>query len=85
MFVAMKPTRFPVCMSECHLTSVHDNLRLTTNNGAKTSIKTRLKLAGHQRIVSSCFCENGEVDGEEGEIEDGGNGSEESESGDTIS
>ena len=85
MFVAVKQTRFPVRVSERHLTSVHDNLRLAPNNGPKASIKARLKLTGHQRIVSSCLGEDGEVDGEEAEIEDGRDGNEEGDPGDTIS
>ena len=69
MFMTMKPAGLPMSVSQSNLTSVNNHLRLTTDNGSKTSIKTRLELACHQGVMSSSFGQDCEVKREETKIE----------------
>ena len=70
MFMTMKPAGLSMSVSQSNLTSVNNHLRLTTNNGSKTSIKTCLELTRHQGVVGSSLGQDREVEGEETKIEE---------------
>ena len=50
--------------------------RLSGNDGAKSSLETGLELAGHEGVMGPRLGEEGEMEVEEGDVEDGRDGSE---------
>ena len=76
MLVAEEPTGLAVCVSQSHLATVSDHLGLTLDDGAQPALQAGLELAGHQGVVRPGLAQDGEVDGEEAEVEEGGDGEE---------
>ena len=72
MFMAVHPACLPVSVAQCDLATMGYHARLTTDYGAKPSLQAGLELAGHHRIVCASLGQNAKVQGEQAQVEDGG-------------
>jgi hypothetical protein len=72
MCMAVHPASLAVCVAQCDLATMGYHTRLTTDYGAKPSLKAGLELAGHQGIVCATVGQDAEVQGEQAQVEDGG-------------
>ena len=84
MLVAVEPAGLAVCVSQSHLATVCDHLWLALYDGAQPSLQTGLELASHQGVVGPRLAQDGEVDGEEAEVEEGGDGYEDGDPGHEV-
>ena len=85
MFMGVEPAGLAMGVSQGNLTAMDNHLRLTPHNGAQTTIKTGLELAGHQRIMSASLGQDAEVEGEESKVEDSWDEGEDGQPGETVS
>ena len=75
MLVTVEPAGLAVSVTQSDLTAVHNDLRLSSHNGAEAAIEAGLELRGHQAVVGPGLGQDCEVEPEEAEIEHGGDGS----------
>ena len=84
VLVAVKPAGLAVSVSQGHLATVGDHLGLALDDGAQPSLQAGLELARHQGVVGPRLAQDGEVDGEEAEVEEGGDGQEDGDPGHEV-
>ena len=85
VLVTVQPAGLAVGVAQSDLAAVNDDLGLTSHNGAEAALEAGLELRGHQAVVSPGLGQNGEVEPEEAEVEQGGDGGEERDPGGGVS
>lgn len=85
VLVTVEPAGLAVGVTQRDLAAVNNDLRLTSDNGAEAALETGLELRGHQAVVSPGLGQDGEVQPEEAEVEQGGDGGEERDPGGGVS
>jgi len=83
--VAVEPAGLAVSVTQSDLTAVHNDLGLASHDGAEAAIEAGLELRGHQAVVGAGLGQDGEVEPEEAEIEQGGDGGEQRDPGGGVS
>ena len=59
-------------VAKSNLATMSNHSRLASDNRAKTSLQAGLELAGHQGIVGPSLGQDAEVQGEQAQVENGG-------------
>jgi len=72
VLVAVEPAGLPVGVPEGHLGAVRDHPRLAPDDAPQPALQARLELRAHEGVVRPGLGQQGEVEGEEAEVEEGG-------------
>ena len=74
MFVRVHPAGAPVRVPQRDLASVRNDGGLAAHNWAESALQARLELRGHEAVVDTGLVQHGEVQLEEGKVDDHRNG-----------